>query len=52
MSALFDTLDYVYKLKEAGVPVKQAETHAKSIVGGLFKAILLPNKTWKKQKQI
>ncbi len=31
MSSTFDTLEYVYKLKEAGVPEKQAETHAKAL---------------------
>ena len=30
-SAEFDTLEYVHKLKEAGVPEKQAEIHAKAL---------------------
>ena len=31
MSTTFDTLEYVHKLKEAGVPENQAETHAKAL---------------------
>ncbi len=31
MSSTFDTLEYVHKLKETGVPEKQAETHAKAL---------------------
>ncbi len=31
MSSTFDTFEYVHKLKEAEVPEKQAETHAKAL---------------------
>lgn len=31
MVTTFDTLEYVHKLKEAGVPEKQAVTHAKAL---------------------
>ncbi len=31
MSSTFDTLEYVHKLKKAGAPEKQAETHAKAL---------------------
>jgi hypothetical protein len=31
MSTIFDTLGYVHKLKEAGVPENQAETHARAL---------------------
>ncbi len=31
MSTTFDTLEYVHKLKEAGVPENQAETHARAL---------------------
>ena len=32
-TAIFDTLAYVKKLKEAGVPENQAEVHAEAIAG-------------------
>jgi len=28
---IFDPIDYIHKLKEAGVPEQQAETHAKAL---------------------
>ena len=31
MFTTFDTLEYVYKLKEVGVTEKQAETHARAL---------------------
>lgn len=41
MSSTFDTLEYVYRLKEVGVPEKQSEIHARALSGAIQSILAL-----------